>query len=284
MKEMNHERRGDDAKKEFAQLVLTGGSRSFCISCDDLLRWFVISSKRGSALKIYCNNSMQRKQLHLLCDRYGLGHKTTKVSLQDTQKYAHMSHQELRELGLMKRARNGCVAECCGYEVVHGKIPMLIYLMKEIPLLDQLPDSVRALSGANNRQIKKHHPLFSCNVDLPVLPRDCLCHIFSYLATSDVINGCLCCKHWNTSLMGSVSLWKALYIRKMKERKSNKMQQSILPANAKHLQGSVTFFRKEVLALHFAYCTSKEPACRAACKHQHVFLDKTPLPPLLPPK
>jgi hypothetical protein len=281
--ELDMSKRSAKEQEEFQRKALYEGD-SFCITCDDLLRdTLLLNGRKGSGVKIFCNSGYQRKQLHLLCGRYGLGHTTQKVSLDKPGERAHymkMSAKELRALGLIKRPPNGCVPECCGYELVHGKVPVLISCIHD-PSDEEsiLPPSVRELSKVKKIPKRAVTPVIPCDMVLPPLPRDCISHIFSFLHVADVLNGLRVCKLWNQALNASVVLWKSLYIRKVKERerkkkkKQNSTNQKVFTekSNAKHMDAPVQYWKNEVLREHFAYCTNQTIAsCRAAPKHQHV--------------
>lgn len=263
-------------KEVFAKNVVSGGN-AFCWSTDDLLRELILNGKPGNALKIYPKNAFRRKQLYVIVERYGgvLAHETKKQPLNSPgQNYHAMSHQELRAAGLIKRARGGCVPECCGWEIVVGAAPVIITLQKQWPDGEPLPESIRSLSGVKQvtkSKIARKEQIVVCNVDLPVLPREIVAHVFTFLSVSDVLAGCLVCKHWNVSLMNSVTLWKTLYVRKVREREERRKGE--VEASVKvhaRLEGSAPFFRHEVLLLHGGFCKATAHACRAACKHQHL--------------
>jgi hypothetical protein len=136
------------------------GGTAFCWSCDDLLREMIVNGKVGDVLKIYAKNGFRRKQLYVILERYGsvLGHETKKFVLDSRLDYSSMSHQDLRAMGLIQRARGGCVPECCGWEVVIGAPPVIVTLKKSWPEGQPLPESVRSSERCQASRKKQKRP------------------------------------------------------------------------------------------------------------------------------
>jgi hypothetical protein len=260
---------------------------SYAIQVDDLIRRFVEVGEEGEELHLVSIRPSNRRVCHIVCNYYGLEHITYKADLEALRKEHGsldcLSYNELDKMGLTKFAPNGCVPDCCGYMVVANKGKLVVRNPSRKTLEEK--DSMRKLCGRKPlMRAKAKVPDDSSDEDeekkeavvreaLPQLPRDVICHIFSYLSNlEDQFCGLLVCKHFKAALNSSSLFWKEAYTREI-ERRWEQQKQGPHLAYQKSLshtikEGTASFWKVECMQLRKLYCL--DPACFISPKHRHI--------------
>jgi hypothetical protein len=268
---------------------------SFAIQVDDLIRRFVEVGEEDEELHLVSIRAPNRRIGHIVCDYYGLEHITYKPDLEALRKehgsLDWLSYNELDKMGLTKFAPNGCIPDCCGYTVVANKGKLVVRNPSRKTLEGK--DSMRKLCGRKPlMRAKAKVPDDSSDEDeegkkeaavreaLPQLPRDVICHIFSYLSNlEDQFCGLLVCKHFEAALNASSLFWKEAYTREIERRweqqkekplynvkQADLAHQKSLPHTIK--EGTASFWKVECMQLRKLYCLDK--ACFIGPKHRHL--------------
>ena len=250
-------------------------SYAYCV--DDLLRAFLMTRKPGERLILYCKNKGHRKTVHTVAERYGLLHETQRSA---KIPIPTMSDKELAAIGYIRRARNGCVGTCCGWEYVESIAPIMISIPVRFHNLNlQSCPTLRSLLGVRPRKpvANTSKRIKECKADLPVIPRDVLALIFQYCSVMDAVKGSLVCRHWS-SLSRSVALWKYHYESMVDENenveKFNHEKFDFENENEKCSERlrecGYERYKHEVLASQVRLCQLENTSCSGTVAHEHL--------------
>lgn len=260
------------------------------VQTDDLLREFILSDR--VQLRLFPQGAHARRKVHILAERYGLGHVTVRVELKDLgilnispNSLTNDQLDHLRKHGWTRRPANGCgnelfsflcyslttylVVQCCGWEYVCACVPMILTKPHKPIDLEALP-SLRSLlkiqktpGAVPARTANWLASLQECSADLPPLPPDVLALILCNLSIADALNARRVNKHWRAAIDKSATLWKTLYFDSKKKGKD-------AVGESKHGHtASAKFWREECLKLTTRYCTIDKYPCKGAVRHIH---------------